>query len=335
MEQKDIKLNADKRKSLIKDYRKHCETVDTLRKEEFYQAREETKSAIDSAFKVATIVVQRKYPLKDIDTLLNLQKKYQNIDVIGRDNCFFFTAIDAPKILNENNEEIEMSKHFSFELEGDFNSDTYRHNEGMNFSYAMYREEMKGVGLNPDCIVEHDLKHEDVTQNGRGKSNPYLSQCKNDNSNFLNGKMRFAGNNNLIAEWNKNYILQVIGTSSCRSRSIPCSHLEFLKFEMMVQAKNNLIVKHTKWIESIVAKVNRFQQGIMSMTKLSQVEKFAQHPKVNWEINEGILSYKTGTDIVISIDDLADSINNIDQPRLSREEKILAYRKANGIRLAS
>ena len=65
------------------------------------------------------------------------------------------------------------------------------------------------------------------------------------------------------------------------------------------------------------------------MTKFSQVEKFAAHPKVNWKIDDEILADKIGMDIVVSIDDLADAIDNIDKSAPTREEKILAYKKAN------
>jgi hypothetical protein len=40
-------------------------------------------------------------------------------------------------------------------------------------------------------------------------------------------------------------------------------------------------------------------------------------------------------DLVISIDDAADSIMNIGAPKPTREEKILAWKKAQGISLAS
>jgi hypothetical protein len=33
-------------------------------------------------------------------------------------------------------------------------------------------------------------------------------------------------------------------------------------------------------------------------------------------------------DVVVSIDDLADALDNIDKPKQTREEKILAYKEA-------
>ena len=188
----------------------------------------------------------------------------------------------------------------------------------------MYREDMKKVGLNPDCNIENDLKSEtDVSSNysRRRDNNPYLSQCRNDNHAWLQGSQ---GGTNLYDEWKDKYQLHIIGTGGCRSRAIPCSDLEYAKFEMMHQAKQDVVLKHTKWIQTIVAKVKRFEQGIKSLTKFSQVEKFAKHPKINWQISPEILADKIGMDLVISIDDAADSIMNIGKPKDTKEEKIAA-----------
>ena len=201
-------------------------------------------------------------------------------------------------------------------------------NNGKNFAYAMYREDMKAVGLNPDCNIEADLQSEKSDSRYSRTTNPYLSQCRNDNQHWLQGGQ---GGTNQYQSWKDKYALHIIGTGGCRSRAIPCSDLEFAKFEMMIQAKQDLVTKHHKWIETIVAKVKRFEQGIKQMTKFSQVEKFAKHPKVNWNISPDILADKMGMDIVVSIDDLADAIDNIAQPKQTREEKILAYKKAMGM----
>jgi hypothetical protein len=60
------------------------------------------------------------------------------------------------------------------------------------------------------------------------------------------------------------------------------------------------------------------------MTKFSQVEKFAKHDKINWQIDPAILADKIGMDLVISIDDAADSIMNIGKPKDTKEDKIAA-----------
>jgi len=325
MDKKEVRLNADKRKSCVIDFRKHCESLDTHEKEEFKQSREDAKSTIDSSFETCTNVVQRRFPLEDVATLQSLQKKHNTINAVGTDSCFFFKVTDAPKVLDRYNDEVDKSKHFSFELDGSVSGDyggshygSGSSNNGKNFAYAMYREEMKAVGLNPDCNIESDLQAESKSSDQRYSrtTNPYLSQCRNDNQHWLQGGQ---GGTNHFQSWKDKYELHIIGTGGCRSRAIPCSDLEFQKFE----------------IKTVVARVNRFKEVVKSMTKFSQVEKFANHEKIQWKIDHSILADKFGMDLVISIDDAADSIMNIGAPKQTREEKILAWKQAQGMSIAS
>ena len=338
MEQKEIRLNADKRKSLVIDFRKHCESLDTEEKEAFKQARDDAKSTLESSFATCKEVVERRFPLEDVATLQSLQKKHNTINAVGRDSCFFFKVTDAPKVLDQYNDEVDKSRHFSFELDGSLNGDygsrygSGSSNNGKNFAYAMYREDMKAVGLNPDCNIEADLQAEKSDTRYSRNSNPYLSQCRNDNHHWLQGGQ---GGSDKYQSWKDDYGLHIIGTGGCRSRAIPCSDLEFAKFEMMISAKQEVVNTHTQWIKTVVARVSRFKEVIKSMTKFSQVEKFASHDKIQWKIDPSILADKMGMDLVISIDDAADSIMNIGAPKQTRAEKILAYKQANGISLAS
>jgi hypothetical protein len=327
MEQKEIRLNAGKRKSLIIDNRRHWEAQPSEEKEAFDQSRENAMEVINSSHATTKIVVERKYPLIDVADYQRLGKKHNTVDATGVDSCFFMKVIDAPnKVLDKYNDEVEKSKHFSFELDGNTGSDygnsyySGSSNNGKNFAYAMYREDMKKVGLNPDCNIENDINNVEATNRGY-KTNPYLSQCRNDNFDFLSGKQ---GGTNHFQSWKDKFALHIIGTGGCRSRAIPCSDLEFAKFEMMHQAKQDVILKHTKWIQVILAKVKVFEAGVKLMTKFSQVEKYAAHPKINWTIDPEILVDKFGTDVVISIDNLADQTDNIGQPKQTLDEKIQA-----------
>ena len=63
MEQKEIRLNADKRKSLVIDFRKHCESLDTHEKEAFLQSREDAKSINESSFATMKEVVERRFEI--------------------------------------------------------------------------------------------------------------------------------------------------------------------------------------------------------------------------------------------------------------------------------
>ena len=340
MDKKEVRLNAEKRRSLVIDFRKHCESLDTHEKEEFKQARDDAKSTIESSFATCKEVVQRRFKLEDVAILQRIQRDYNTVNAVGSDSCFFMKSIDAPKVLDRYNDEVDKSRHFSFELDGSLDGDygsrygSGSSNNGKNFAYAMYREEMKAVGLNPDCNIESDIQAESKSSDQRYSrtTNPYLSQCRNDNQHWLQGGQ---GGTNHFQSWKDKHALYIIGTGGCRSRAIPCTELEFAKFEMMIGAKQDVVTKHTQWIQTVVARVNRFKEVIKSMTKFSQVENFANHEKIQWKIDPSILADKFGMDLVISIDDAAESIMNIGKPKPTREEKILAWKKAHGIGLAS
>ena len=326
MEQKEIRLNANKRKSLVKDYRRHCEEQDSHEKEEFLQSREVCNDTIESTFALAKEVVERKYELDDVATLRSLQKKYNTVNACGTDSCFYFTVLDAKEV-DQYGDEVEKRKHFSFHLDGRYDNGGGYHyqsgscSSGKNVAYALYREDMKKVGLNPDCNIEADITYDKGTDRYDRRSNPWLSQCRNDNDAWLSGKQ---GGTNHYQSWEDKHKLSVIGTGGCRSRAIPCTELEFAKFEMMHHAKEDMVLKHTKWIQTVVAKVEVFERGVKQMTKFSQVEKFASHSKVNWKISKEILADKIGMDIVVSIDDLANTIEAIGKPKETREDKIRA-----------
>ena len=337
MDKKEVRLNANKRKSLVIDFRKHCESLDTHEKEAFKQSRDDAKSTIESSFATCKEVVERRFPLEDVATLQSLQRKHNTINAVGTDSCFFFKVTDAPKVLDKYNDEVDKSKHFSFELDGSLSGDygsrfSGSGNSGKNFAYAMYREDMKAVGLNPDCNIEAELNAEKSDSRYSRTTNPYLSQCRNDNQHWLQGGQ---GGTNHYQSWKDKHALHIIGTGGCRSRAIPCTELEFAKFEMMIGAKQDVVTKHTQWIQTVVARVNRFREVVKSMTKFSQVENFANHEQIQWKIDPEILADKFGMDLVISIDDAAESIMNIGKAKPTRAEKILAWQKANGVSLAS
>ena len=323
MDKKEVRLNAGKRKSLVLDFRRHCETMECDEKSAYEQARADAVDTIESTFKVMKEVVERKYQLEDVAELQRLQRKYNTVDATGKDSCFFMNA-EGVMETDQYGDEVEKRGHFSFHLDGAYQSSRSRYysgtsDHGMNFAYALYRDDMKKVGLNPDCNIEAEISYERGADRYDRRSNPWLATARNDNLHFLQGKQ---GSPDVFEEWRDKYSLNVIGTGGCRSRAIPCSELEFAKFEMMHHAKQEVVKHHTAWIQIVVARVDRFKDIVKSMTKFSQVEDFAK--KFDWTIAPEILADKMGMDLVISIDDAVDSIMNIGKKAPSREEKIKA-----------
>ena len=169
MEQKEIRLNAGKRKALTNDYRRHCETQHSHEKEDFFDSREKATDIIDSSFATMKEVVEKRFKLDDVATLHRIQRDYNTVNAVGTDSCFFMKVLDT-KVLDEHGDEEDKSNHFSWELDGAFDGSNYRRygssNSGKNFAYSMYREDMKKVGLNTDCNSKNDLKSEtDVSSN--------------------------------------------------------------------------------------------------------------------------------------------------------------------------
>ena len=313
MEQKDIRLNAGKRKSLVIDFRRHCESMECDEKTEYELAKASAVETIDSSFKVMKEVVERKYQLDDVAELQRLQRKYNTVNATGKDSCFFMN-VDGVMELDQYGDEEEKRKHFSFHLDGAYDGNRSRYSSnnashGNNFAYALYRDDMKRVGLNPDCNIEADITYEKGADRYDRRSNPWLATARNDNLHFLQGKQ---GSTDLMQEWVDKYALNIIS----------CNELEFAKFEMMHHAKQELVKHHTAWIQIVVARVDRFKEIVKSMTKFSQVDDFAK--KFNWVIAPEILADKMGMDLVISIDDAVDSIMNIGRKAPTRDEKIKA-----------
>ena len=144
--EKEIRLNANKRKSLVNDYRRHEETKDSHENEEFFQSREVAKETIDSSFTTMKDVVERRFKLDDVATLHRIQQDYNTVNAVGTDSCFFMKVL-GQKVLDSYNDEVDKSNHFSFELDGGFDGGNYRRygssNHGKNYAYTMYREDMK------------------------------------------------------------------------------------------------------------------------------------------------------------------------------------------------
>jgi hypothetical protein len=55
--------------------------------------------------------------------------------------------------------------------------------------------------------------------------------------------------------FNNQYLLDVIGTSYCRSRTIACTKDEYERLEQWRVAKGNLVVSHQKWIDTLINNV--------------------------------------------------------------------------------
>ena len=231
MTQSKLRLNTDIRKKIGGLILSHFENEKTPELENFISAKEDITTAYNTAFKIASNVVGRTYPKDDVATLQTFKKKYGNAcDVVAKDSCFYFANTEmAVENERENNE------HFDFKLDANLNGRFS--NYAVDFGIAYFRDELKSAGLNPEINIQHQ-------DNGR---NPYLTQEIDKIKKFLG----FNDESGIYAQWKDKYSLDVIGTSYCRSRTIPCTAKEFEQMRAFKNARQVFVQSHYTWAEMI------------------------------------------------------------------------------------
>ena len=226
-----LRLNTDLRKKIGGLIQSHFENEQTTELENFKSAKEDIDVAYNRAFKLATTIVQRAYPKDDVATLQSFKKKYGNAcDVVAKDSCFYFANTE----LNDNDDDEQKSEHFDFSLKANM---TGRF-DGIDFALAYYRDEIKGAGLNPEINVHHR----------DNLSNPHLTQELDKIKKFLTWN---DDNGGITKSWKDKFALDVIGTSYCRSRTIPCTTDEFNQMKMFKLAKESFVQSHDNWANAI------------------------------------------------------------------------------------
>jgi hypothetical protein len=230
MTQNKTRLNTDIRKKIGGIILSHFENEKTTELENYTTAKEDITTAYNTAFKIASNVVGRAYPKDDVATLQTFKKKYGSAcDVVAKDSCFYFanTEIETTENETKNNE------HFSFNLDANMSG---RFND-MDFGIAYFRDELKSAGLNPEINIQQQ----------DNRSNPHLTQELDKIKKFLG----FNDESGIYAQWKDKYSLDVIGTSYCRSRTIPCNANEFEQMRAFKNARQSFVQSHYTWAEMI------------------------------------------------------------------------------------
>ena len=230
MTQSKLRLNTDIRKKIGSLIQSHFENEKTTELENYTTAKEDITTAYNTAFKIASNVVGRAYPKDDVATLQTFKKKYGSAcDVVAKDSCFYFanTEIETTENETKNNE------HFSFNLDANMSG---RFND-MDFGIAYFRDELKSAGLNPEINIQQQ-------DNNR---NPHLTQELDKIKKFLG----FNDETGITEQWKSKYALDVIGTSYCRSRTIPCTAKEFEQMRAFKNARQVFVQSHYTWAEMI------------------------------------------------------------------------------------
>jgi hypothetical protein len=229
-----LRLNTDIRKKIGGLILSHFENEKTTELENFVSAKEDITIAYNRAFKIATAIVNRAYPKDDVATLQSFKKKYgRACDVVAKDSCFYFANVEMKKS-NEDSDD-SVAEHFDFALSanmaGRFDS--------LDFCNAYFREELKGVGINPEITIQNKAQD--------NRSNPHWTQEVDKIKKFLG----YNNEDGIFQEWKNKYALDVIGTSYCRSRTISCTQSEFNEMKVFKLARESFVNAHYAWAEHI------------------------------------------------------------------------------------
>jgi hypothetical protein len=227
-----LRLNTDIRKKIGGLILSHFENEKTTELENFVSAKEDITIAYDRAFKIATAIVNRAYPKDDVATLQSFKKKYGSAcDVVAKDSCFYFANTEMQTTENDR----DNAEHFDFKLDANMSGRF----DSMDFGIAYYRDELKAVGINPEITIQNKAQD--------NRTNPYWTQEVDKIKNFLG----YRNEDGLYQEWKNKFSLDVIGTSYCRSRTIPCSSSEFNEMKLFKNARQSFVNTHYTWAEHI------------------------------------------------------------------------------------
>jgi hypothetical protein len=277
-----IRMNTEYRNKLFNKIKDVFEKEETQERQSFLQAREEFDEGQKSTFELARQVVERSYPKEDVATLRTFKKKYGDpCDVVAKDKCFYFSHSED---VDEDGKEQETKSHFDFGLYGNLNGNEYGgHEDSEHFAHAYYREELKAEGLNPDIYAQ---------QSGKD-NNPHKTKHVDANNKFL-GKGQYDDNIGMTQKFNKQFELDVIGTSHCRSRAIACTKEEYLIFCNWREAKARVVSTHQTWIDSIKKQTDQLKIGLKAYRYLSEGIELATELGIKVDEAELVRTNSTG-----------------------------------------
>jgi hypothetical protein len=305
MTQSKLRLNTDIRKKIGGLILSHFENEQTTERENFVSAKEDITTAYDSAFKVASAVVGRAYPKDDVATLHKFKKKYGNAcDVVAKDSCFYFANTEIETTENER----DNSEHFNFKLDASL---TGRFND-YDFAIAYFRDELKSAGLNPEINVQHQ----------DNRSNPHHTQELDKIKKFLG----INDENGIYGQWKDKYSLDVIGTSYCRSRTIPCTAKEFEQMRAFKNARQVFVQSHYSWAEAI-------QKDMRDITLALKDYKYVKDAidlcgALGLDINENELQRTAGVSLTIYQPENLASLIKSRRAKQDNKAVIAQFRKA-------
>jgi hypothetical protein len=313
METKDIRLNAEKRKTLVQHYENHLRS-DTSNK--FRKAMIEAKQTYDEmkpkVFELAHQVVRTHQPQEDVDTVKAMIAKYGSSGGdIHIDNCFNFINPTMEENHRGEREEKQNTVHVNFGLKTDRYSDH-------SFAHAYFYDELKSKGYDAD----YALKWSDEKKNPRY----YEEESKIDE--YLGFNRSNQNNDSTVdykKQWEEDFSFEVIGTSYCGERQFKVDDISHSVFQQFKIVMENVAKTHEQFFTYLNKKVKTFEQGIKTYTKYSQAKELFD--KLGIALNDSVVDEQSSMALsVYSPSNLADMLTDKDDEFASREEKIAYYK---------
>ena len=310
-----LRMNDEYRTKILNRYVEHAEQENTQEREAFLNAQEQVRELYPTTFELAREVVSRSYPQEDVDTCETLKKKYgEPLDVVAKDKCFFFScASDVDDDENDNT-----SEHFDFGLFGQCTGGSYdNYDSGRKFAYAYYRDELKAKDCNPDIFPQQE----------KNQDNPHKTMAieKNDKelgySNYNNWNSSDDNNTRMTQEFDKQWYLDIIGTSACRSRTIACTQVEFQTFQMFKQQKAMVISAHATWIDTIEDQKLAIKTGLKAYRYLTEGVELMTELGVDCDEADLVKVNSTGLTMYNPVN-LASMVQGMKNKTMTREQKI-------------
>ena len=317
-----IRMNTEFRNKILNRYVESAENENTQEREAYLQAREKVDELYPQAFELAKQVVSRSHPQEDVDTCKSLKQKYGSpLDVVAKDKCFYFSYGKENLEEDEDERDREVSEHFDFGLFGSTGTSEYNDETGKQFAYAYKREELKEKECNADIMAQqngkddnpHKTKHIEANDKALGYS--HYSSYNSDHDNSVG----------MTREFDSQFYLDIIGTAHCRKRTIACTREEFQVFQMLKQAKANVITCHQKWIDSIEKQKQAMKTGLKAYRYLSEGVELMKELGIEIDEAELVRCNSTGLTIYNPVN-LASMIKGMKNTTMTREQKI-AIRK--------
>jgi hypothetical protein len=308
---KDFRLNADKRKSLVKIYEDYIRNSDNKMRRAYLKAVVTFDNLYPKTWELIEKIVRQKQPQDDVDTIECMRAKYgDNGGQIHQDNCFYFTNPSEETYEDYEGRTKTRTRdneiHLDMTLKGD-----------ENFAYAYYYDDLKSKGLEAD--FKYKWKNE--------KRNPRYYEAESEVREYL-GFRRSKNDDSTDKpindpKWQKT--IPVIGTSYCHSRQFQVDDITHSVLNQFVIAKEKVAQTHEQMFEYIYAKVSKIEQGLKTYTKYSQAKELFD--KLGIPLNESQIDEQSSMALsVFSPENLADMLTDKDEEFASREEKIAHFK---------